>query len=501
MNIEKFKFLLPILFFALLLNGSMFSTVSADDSADLTCAGYSVNLRFNSPALMASNNLSLTEPQVIAMDTDNSCAVVAWNTDKLSTSQVIYAEESKSAELDLLDSDETTFWGYPQGSAQNGDAQVYHIMIINNLKKDEHYKLRAVSRSHVNALPFTSKEISFVFEKARLPQSNFNPNADQENKTTQAAQSGNTSSAQTPTANNTTNNNHNYYSPQYQNSLANQINRHYAPAQSNGKFVNTETEPTKVEAKKSEEQEKLSDTSTQEASTTASSTKQNNELVEVIGAANASESLNPLWDRIKNFFKNLFGYGDQDENIKDNNESQDEDTPTDNEDTAQMNTEDSTSTLAVNIHPVAGGTLKPAKADDSSNTATSVVADGMNTLASSSVAAASTASSWLSKLGFLLVLVPVLLILLVLYYLQKYLAKSYDWVSDKSINFWMAAFIALAVLFMLLSNVAMALVFLALFLIALAWHLFNIAVSDIEASAGSKIEEVKDANGADSGQK
>ncbi len=482
------RFFLPFILVLVLFNTVFFSTVSADNSR-LSCAGYSVELKQNSPGLLQTNNLNLDEPQVVAMDTAQHCAVVVWNSDKLSTSQVIFAKDGEESQLDLLDSNETTFWGYSRGSAQNNDAQIHHIMIIDGLDKGAFYRLRTVSRPHVNALPFTSKEIRFVFEDARL-----NDARENNSTSTTEQQSDNNNQITTPqTYAHTIYNTNNTNNSSYQNKLANLINRHFAPAHSKGKdvAVNISSNTNKTD-KTGKENINAQDSNTNIGSTPASSTEsiKKDELVDIIGAANASDSLTPLWERIKSFFTGLFTSGQKEDTDFEKN-----DDTTAEESGKPEDAGASTSSLAVSIKPVKGIDDNPAsdinkktKEEVASNT---IVAKGMETLASSSIAAADTAGGVMQRFGFLWLLLPVFLIIAILYYLQKFLSKSYDWVSEKSINFWMASFIVMAVLFMLLRNVALALVFLALFLIALAWHLFNIAISDME-NEGGVIEEIKE---------
>ena len=151
-----FTFILNLLF-------SSFS-YAASAGTTLSCAGVSVNIKKHSGSLIMTNDLKLSEPQVVKMDTSAGCAVVVWNTSALSTSQVVFAKEGEQRKIDLLNKDEKTFWGYPRGSVQNNAAEIYHVMIINGLEKGKKYYLRAVSRPTESALPFLFKEIEFFFD-------------------------------------------------------------------------------------------------------------------------------------------------------------------------------------------------------------------------------------------------------------------------------------------------------------------------------------------------
>ncbi len=488
------KKVLSIALFLAMANMPFINTASA--STELHCAGYTVKLQESSAGLIASNNLNLDSPQVVAMDTDNSCAVVVWNTDKLSTSQVVFAKEGESRSLDILDSNEKTFWGYSQGSAQNNSAQIHHVMIINNLEKDSKYYLRAVSRPHSTALPFVSKEIKFKFEDARVSES-----GDRDNTQDQSTVLANVANTNTGAgARNSS------YS---QIDLANSINRYYAPAHSEGKMMGvtegTEAKKQESQALKEESQQgeqnltEAGDAATGESN--ASSTVYNegeDNIVDLVGAANAGDSLSPLWEKIKDFFARLFESKESDSEEAVKQDSADEEQVPANESeenastSANLKSDGDTEVLAsssvvVSIKSVGSdGDASEAEAlqEEEGLSANSVsLEEGMDTLAKSSVAAASSAKSSFFKLGILALILPVVLLLAVLYVLQYVLSKNYEWIQGKGLAFWMISFAVISLAFALLKNTALALSFLAFFLISLAWHLFNIAVSDMEEGA------------------
>lgn len=485
------KKVLSIALFLAMANMPFINTASA--STELHCAGYTVKLQESSAGLIASNNLNLDSPQVVAMDTDNSCAVVVWNTDKLSTSQVIFAKEGESRNLDILDSNEKTFWGYSQGSAQNNSAQIHHVMIINNLEKDSKYYLRAVSRPHSTALPFVSKEIKFKFEDARVPES-----SDENSTQDQSAISANTTNTAAGAGDNS-------YS---QIDLANTINRYYAPAHSEGKMMGatgeTEAKKQEYQALKEESQQdeqdlaELSDSATDESSASSTVYDEEDNVVDLVGAANAGDSLSPLWEKIKDFFARLFGSKEADvEEAMEQDSADEEQVPADESEenastSASLKSDNDTEVLAsssvvVSIKSVDldGGASEPEVLQEEEELSANSVSleEGMDTLAKSSVAAASSAKSSFLKLGILALILPVVLLLAVLYVLQYVLSKNYEWIQGKGLAFWMISFAVISLVFALLKNTALALSFLAFFLISLAWHLFNIAVSDMEEGA------------------
>ncbi len=493
------KKILSIFVFVTLIT-SVF-TIPADAASQLSCAGYTVTFKDNDPALIMSNNLIVTEPQVVAMDTKESCAVVVWNTDKLSTSQVVFAEDSDdNATLDILDKTEKEYWGYSNGSAQNNAAQAYHVMIITGLEKGKTYKLRAVSRPHESALPFASKEFKFVFEDARL-NSQYDTQHQAIVDNSNLTQNSSSASANNNTANNGTRytaSNSSYSSYNFdisysQARMAKQINRYYAPAKSSGKFVDAEVIETKYENLKKEElYEKLTDyTDTPEFTEEIGQESNQKQIVEVIGAANAGKSLSPLWDKVKSFFKSLFGIGAElkPENTESAEAEVKQDEASVNEEKISENTElqdgeSKESKLLVSIYSVKkeGGLSNDSGVINNISKSLSGEAaiDGMSSLAKSSVAAANSAKSFFERFAILLLIVPVLFVVFILYIVQKFLVKRYYWLEGKTLNYWMSAFATLAVIFGLFKNIPLALSFLAFFLLTLAWHLFNIAIADMD---------------------
>ena len=114
------------------------------------------------------------------------------------------------------------------------------------------------------------------------------------------------------------------------------------------------------------------------------------------------------------------------------------------------------------------------------------VTEGLSDTAIATVSSAQGATEYISNLiarfGVLAIIIPVLIIIGALYLVQKFITASFEGFGDRKLFYWMAAFMVLAIFFALLSIVPIALTFLALFLITVAWHLFNIAVSDMEES-------------------
>ncbi len=471
-----------LLLIAILL--SSVNMVFAASSDSLSCAGYTVDFKSDDPAFILSNNLKLTEPQIVAMDSKNACAVVVWNTDKLSTSQVIFSKASENSELDILDKTEKENWGYRNGSMQNNAAQVYHVMIINGLEKGESYKMRAVSRPHPSAMPFTSAEFNFVFDDARMPSVQNDTNYLQDANTTKHVN--NNTNAQNDSANQTQKSGYNYYS---QTQMAQNINRYYAPTHSSGKFAgydkNAMTKDNSKEVVDTVADEQQDEQAVQ--TTLESEEEKNEQIVEVIGAANAGESLSPLWSKIKEFFKSLFGFGGDLKPESSEQEATDaQENKQDADNTGATGEGDDNSQLVVSISPVK--TTNNPNDDDSStgtvastvNTGSDMVVEGMDSLAKSSVAAASSAKSFMERFAILTLIIPVIIAVTVLYFAQQFLAKHYEWFKESTIGYWMGAFAGLAIIFAVFKHIPLALSFLAFFLLALAWHLFNIAIADMD---------------------
>ncbi len=349
-----------------------------NDTSVLKCAGYSVDIKGNSSGLLYGvSRLDIEKPQIIAMDTTQACAVVAWNTSALSTSQVIFAKDGQDKRLDFIDSDETTFWGYPNGSVQNNNPQKYHVMIINNLEKGKKYSLRAVSRFHTTALPSVSEELNFVFEPARIiPQKTFTVFITFKVKKTVKPQS---------------------------------------------KFVYDIEKFPVVPAKPKE----IVDIS--EGKTEIKEVKNDidTQLVDVIGAANASDTIKPAMSRFRKWFKEAFTF--------ENSSS------TDNR------------------------TIKKDEGEVSTSTVISQDNGGGNYV----------------RL-IISILLPTILLIGALYFLQKYIFERVSFFNERKTLYWMLGFILFAIVFAFLKMNATALVFLALFLISIAWYLFSSAMDDLD---------------------
>ncbi len=348
-----------------------------NDTNILKCAGYSVQLKDSSSGLLYGiTRLNIEKPQIIAMDTKQACAVVAWNTDALSTSQVIFAKDTEDKKLDFLNADETTFWGYPNGSAQNNNPQKYHVMIINNLEEGRQYSLRAVSRFHVTALPVVSDELNFVFEPARVIPT--------KTLTVLITFTKTTPSTQKPVKN---------VKPVY------------------------DIEKFPINPQSAEKEDVKEETVIIEENT-------NTQLVDVIGAANASESLKPAVSRFKTWFKDAFSFGKSTS-------------------TEEMKNEDvqiSTSTVANTDNKGGGNYMKL----------------------------------------ILSILLPTVLLVGILYLLQKYIMERISFFNERKTLYWMIGFILFALIFAFVGMNATALVFLAMFLISLAWYLFSSAMDDLD---------------------
>ena len=505
-----------LLFTAVLLP---IKSVLASSVNTLSCAGYTVKLRSHSVGLINLPSLKLDEPQVIATDIDNSCAVVVWNTNSLSTSQVIFAKDGEPKTLDLLDSDETTFWGYAQGSAQNAEPQVHHVMIINNLDKGAKYYLRAVSRPVETALPYTSKEIVLMFNtsgrRSVTGDNSISYNYDyinnlNDNSTNNStnSQSGTQQTAHTNTYVSTPTAQYYHHNKGGQKNMAKSINRIFASANSKGKF-DFEKFPTKYSGTSAQETTKDDNVNvsenTQTDKETASSTEgaeKSDELVEVIGAANAGDSLKPFWQKIKDWFTSLFTSSDEPQEGE-SEQPKYKPSAENNQDNAQKDSDDNaTGTFAVtvkSIHPDGKEEVVATSSDVATSTSTmGAVSSAIKDNAKASAAGAYAVSDYLknifSKMGVFGLILPILLIIGVLYFIQKAINASFEAMKDRSLYYWMIAFAIFAVFFALLKVPTIALTFLALFLIALAWHLFNIAVSDLDADENQLVENAQVAN-------
>ena len=484
---------IPVSFvFAIALVVAPFASVSANTNQTLSCAGYSVDIKSSSVGLIAAANLKVSQPQVVAMDTDESCAVIVWNTSKLSTSQIVFNEGTPEGVMDILDSSEKEFWGYDHGSAQNNAPQAYHVMIISGLEEGKAYYARAVSRPHPTALPFASEEIHFTFEQARVV-GDTNDGAE----VTDGSFTSGTMHVSTQQGTNTASNNSNngYGSYYNQLTLANSINRAIAPAHSSGKFFDSKEGGPAV-------------SQTQNVETDAAEVSDEDSMVDVVGnkdvsddvedqdnLATSTDTKKSWWQRLKEFFiMRLFG--SQSTEV-DGNENESADTQTEDEMTEQQDTDkqeetaqtgdasdEPKSSVALVIKPVYPDGSGPGSDNDANggvlNVVSSGVEKGMNGLAQSSIGAAQKAQGVLMGMAWLALLLPVVIILALLYVAQKFLANHYEWIQDKALGFWMTAFAVLSAVFMLLGFVPLSLAFLAFFLISLAWHLFNVAVSDMD---------------------
>ncbi len=499
--------------------GSSFSPISeayAYNNNVLSCAGYSVEIKDSSSGLIGGVNLSISEPQVIAMDTNASCAVVVWNTNYISTSQVIFAKEGESRKLDILDSSADKFWGYSRGSEQNNDPQQYHIMIIKGLETGSTYYLRAVSRPHEFDLPFISKEIKFVFTEA----SSGKQVTDKNTSSTKSSKQGTVT----------------VYSPEYQIKAAQNINRTIAPAHSEGKFVSTDADKktwTQISNQKTQEEKKnenananvnVQDSWANELAkdvfgSSTNEAAQEDELVDVISASAAAESSKDFWSKIWSWLKGVFGFGvggelkedesnqkggkeeekPESEQVQDgvivgktqeNQESQQDELILASKEVKISSALQDKQILGLKSEDVKDIEDVPAGSEaleqgtssaaaESKEVLDTKIAEGLDNLANATVAGSNKIMDFVNALGILALILPVLLILGALYIIQNILVQ-FDKLQSKKLAYWLSSFAIFAALFMFLKVTPLALVFLALFLIALAWHLFNVAVSDID---------------------
>lgn len=450
------KILSFLALFTFILN-LLFSSFSYAASANttLSCAGVSVNIKKHSGSLIMTNDLKLSEPQIVKMDTNAGCAVVVWNTSALSTSQVVFAKKGEQRKIDLINKDEKTFWGYPRGSVQNNAAEVYHVMIINGLEKGKKYYLRAVSRPTESALPFLSKEIEFFFDKAK--ESQLKVNSSSPVKTVSAQ-------IQTPISTNS------YGSKAYNTKLLKEFQNKTYKTQSH----DFEKFPTKEEAKKEKleriinlKKEDITEQVKKEAASEEALSTEETKVVEAVGAANAAESLRPLWERIKSWFSSLFG-------SKEYEQSPGEESSTLQKRGASKNANTGTSTPELNDEEESDKNK-----ESISSTSAGVVKSDAKALLQEQETDEPESDNSSFGLGFLLVVLPAAVIIALLYFVQNVANKFFN-IKEKQIAYWMTSFAVLSAVFAVLKNIPLTLMFIGLFLLTLAWYLFKIAMEDID---------------------
>ena len=411
------KILFAVLFVVLVASSPFFANWGrASKGSVLSCAGYSVEIKETSAGLIqVLDNLNITSPQIIGADILNGCAVVVWNTEYLSTSQVIFKKLGSSNEIDLVNSNESQFWGYQYGSLQNNDPQKYHVMIVNGLEKDVFYIMRAVSRAYPSALPYISDTLTVLFteNKPDKPvEALANGNAIRKVDTPQAPKYdlekfpiSDSAGKDTPDA-----------------SLAPLNNEDISGAITNADVK--DADKPKINIVQNEVSTTLPDP--------------DEKLVSVIGAANAADSLLPIWSKVKLWLQDMFA-GDK----KQGTDSKE------GEGTADVPEEQ--------------------------------VAEDKNTY------------SGLKDMGavFSSIILPTFLILLTLLIAQKVSEKYFDFIAEKKLLLWMSVFVLASVVLALLKMVSLALVFVALFLLSLAWYLFDSAVNDMSEEPDKKEMEVE----------
>ena len=88
--------------------------------------------------------LIINNEHVASTDLENGTALIAWTTNILATSQVIYGLASGTYALDLND---LPFFGYPFGSTEVTTKTIDHVVALEGLIPGETYKYRVISRA------------------------------------------------------------------------------------------------------------------------------------------------------------------------------------------------------------------------------------------------------------------------------------------------------------------------------------------------------------------
>ena len=89
--------------------------------------------------------LEVFDEEVTEINADDVAAVIEWDSNLLSTSQVIYGKESEGPYSLNLTVD--PYFGYPLGTVEDPTKVTHHIVLLTGLEADEVYVYRVVSRS------------------------------------------------------------------------------------------------------------------------------------------------------------------------------------------------------------------------------------------------------------------------------------------------------------------------------------------------------------------
>lgn len=101
---------------------------------------------------LAIFNERVVEVTIGSVDVQNGTAVIAWNTNFLATSQIIYG--LKSSGPYSLNLTVTPYFGYPMGTVEDSTKVTDHEMTITNLVPGETYLFRVVSRASPPTVSF-----------------------------------------------------------------------------------------------------------------------------------------------------------------------------------------------------------------------------------------------------------------------------------------------------------------------------------------------------------
>lgn len=104
------------------------------------------------------HNLTISNEQVEEIHPDVGTAVISWDTNILSTSEVIYGLASGSYTLTLIPPD----FGYPLYTTEDPTKVGHHVVVLTGLVSGETYKYRVVSHA---SPPTVSYEHTFVVEQ------------------------------------------------------------------------------------------------------------------------------------------------------------------------------------------------------------------------------------------------------------------------------------------------------------------------------------------------
>ena len=108
----------------------------------------------------------ISNVRVVSQDAGTGTAVIAWDTNQLASSKVVYGNEVNAPfGLNAID----TFFGYPQGLSEVFNNTTTHQMTLTGLSLGETYRFRVASRPSTSVLPTTSFELAFTFGERNPP--------------------------------------------------------------------------------------------------------------------------------------------------------------------------------------------------------------------------------------------------------------------------------------------------------------------------------------------